>query len=75
VVGKDLNRGRGTRGGGAGTRCEPRWRAHGWRGPRWWRRRDIEARAKEEQSARCQRGGDRRDLEADVEEERALADE
>jgi hypothetical protein len=58
-VGEDLDGGGGAHGGGAGVWCEPRWRVHGWRGPRWRWRRNIE----EEWSVRHQRGGGRSNVE------------
>jgi hypothetical protein len=77
-VGEDLNGGGGARGGGAGMRHEPRWRARGWCGPQHWRQsawhrggggqRSIEADV-EEWSMRHRCGGSRCGIEADAEEE------
>jgi hypothetical protein len=79
--GQDLDDGGGARGGGAVARREPQWQARGWHGPRWrargwpghrrWRRRGIEVHVEEEWSVRRPRGGGRRGVEADTEEERA----
>jgi hypothetical protein len=88
TVGEDLDGGGGARGGGAGTRREPRRRVHGWRGPRWrarwWRgprrwRRSVwrqcgggRCGTEEERSTRHRRGRGRRNVEAHVEEEQSV---
>jgi hypothetical protein len=69
AVGEDHDISGGARGGKACVWCEPQQQMHGWCGPRRWRRHGVEAHGEEERSVRRQRGGGRRSVEADMEEE------
>jgi hypothetical protein len=70
AVEEDLDGGGGAHGGGAGVRHEPQQWVRVWHGPRRWRWCSIEAHTEEERSVRHRRGGGRRSVEVDAEEER-----